>query len=391
MIAARHKTSYPLLLNRLVPLSSHNTIRDRFLHLDEIAPPRCISAIAAALTINEDQVAAMTLAGLNLPPLLPDNESRYVYTPWGRPLLYRRFCPACLDHDDGRWSLRWRLPWVTVCIEHAALLYDTCPQCGRKQYRAPGCFGDRQPPRPAFCLCGTDLRNAALLALPTTAMIDAQRTINKLAACDRVDSGIYTVTTVSSAQVLTDIRHIALHVLCTSTPASLSTLAGKKDGAAMRRWLQRLSHREADRPTAHLQFSAHGSAAVVTAGVMAALHVIEQPSLQDAANALTALAPDSDGYKLLYAPLTFRGFGPSAPLSGVEVLNQSSTWGNLEKLRFRVYGPLPRRPETPSAVLPILPSIPTMMWTAWAAALDVFDRSMEWPTYRQTLSWLLPV
>src|SRR5438309_479081 len=42
-----------------------------------------------------------------------------------------RFCPACLRDTDGRWLLRWRLPWAFACPVHAHLLVDVCPGCGK--------------------------------------------------------------------------------------------------------------------------------------------------------------------------------------------------------------------------------------------------------------------
>lgn len=40
-----------------------------------------------------------------------------------------RYCPSCL-REDGAWQLIWRIPWITVCLEHECRLEWRCPGCG---------------------------------------------------------------------------------------------------------------------------------------------------------------------------------------------------------------------------------------------------------------------
>ncbi|MHA3024350.1 TniQ family protein [Mycobacterium sp. BMJ-28] len=389
-IAARLQTPYPVLLNTLVPRAVNASKVPRYNTLDGFAPPELLAAVAAATGVNERQVTQMTVAGLGLPAVVSDVSSRGVSTGWGRPLAFRRYCPPCLEQTNGRWSLQWRLPWVTVCHEHACLLHDTCAVCGLKQYAAPGCFHDRQPPRPQFCRCSADLRQAPVLALPAGAdMIEAQRAMNALVASDVISTGIYSGATVTSAQFLADTRRLAMRILGSSNPRSLSSMAGKQDRVQTCRQLTRLWRVESESPGARIPFSAHGRAAIVSVGITAALHVIREPSREHAATALAALAPHDSRAALIYVTRSYRGYQPSAALRAVEILTQAKQWATLERLRFRCYGPMPRRPDPPSSVVPILRSVPTLMWTPWAAALDVFDRTMAWTTYRQTLSWLM--
>lgn len=47
-------------------------------------------------------------------------------------------CPRCLRHN-GAWQLRWRLPWVFYCVEHANLLLTHCPTCNRRLYEHHQC------------------------------------------------------------------------------------------------------------------------------------------------------------------------------------------------------------------------------------------------------------
>ncbi|MGW6880247.1 TniQ family protein [Streptomyces goshikiensis] len=84
-----------------------------------------------------------------------------------------RFCPQCLAETQGRWNLRWWLPWTFACTRHKALLHLLCPGCGSvPRQRIPGPVHRH---RPSQCLhktvpktndlCGTDLSNVAPLRL----------------------------------------------------------------------------------------------------------------------------------------------------------------------------------------------------------------------------------
>lgn len=97
------------------------------------------------------------------------------------------FCPHCLDENNGRWPLRWRLPLVFACLHHAVLLRHACPGCGKLPRRR---IGRRAMTPPACCpnrtgneqTCRTSLRTltAARLDNPawaaTQQWIDAQLT-----------------------------------------------------------------------------------------------------------------------------------------------------------------------------------------------------------------------
>lgn len=42
-----------------------------------------------------------------------------------------QFCPACLAEDDiPYFRKQWRIAFNTVCIKHATMLHDRCPNCG---------------------------------------------------------------------------------------------------------------------------------------------------------------------------------------------------------------------------------------------------------------------
>lgn len=108
--------------------------------------------------------------------------------PWGPQRQPRcRYCPQCLAEREGRWLLRWWLPWVFACTTHQVLLHDVCPRCQSAPRRRLPRRSHLHPP--ASCLrqprgepvCGTDLSTTPLLSLPPGhALLQAQDWIDDL-------------------------------------------------------------------------------------------------------------------------------------------------------------------------------------------------------------------
>jgi hypothetical protein len=386
--ASRAHTPWFVLLDALLPKAQAASRVGRYGCLDEILRPRQLTDIATATGMTEQRVAEMTLAGLRMPPVQPDTGAWRVSTPWGRPVRWRRYCPRCLERTGGRWSLAWRLPWVAVCVDHGCLLNDTCPACGGKQYGAPGCRVDRHPPRTELCCCTGDLRIVPSQAIPAaSSMIDAQRAVNAMVGREVITAGIYAHAAVSGAQLLADVRRLAHRVLVAGTPTSLSA-AFEGDRPTTELWLTRLWRPSRHGDPACTRFTTNAPCAVVAVGTTAALHILQQPTLERAAAALARLAPGARGNPI-HPGDDYRGYRPSAALCAVEVVAQSAHWDTLEKVRFGIYGPLPRRLAPPETTQTMMRSIPSLMWVPWAAALDVIDHDVTWPTYRRTLSWLM--
>lgn len=98
-----------------------------------------------------------------------------------------RFCPQCLHEDNGRWLLRWWMPWTFACTTHQVLLHDLCPRCQsaprlRLPYRShlhpPGTCLHKTGDQP---LCGHDLASTPTLPLPDgNPLLAAQRWIEAL-------------------------------------------------------------------------------------------------------------------------------------------------------------------------------------------------------------------
>ncbi|MBB6416640.1 TniQ family protein [Streptomyces sp. AK010] len=91
---------------------------------------------------------------------------------FGRRAPHWRFCPQCLSEGQGRFPIRWWLPWTFACTKHQALLHRRCPSC----HTEPRVFLPRSVHLhpPGHCMrrtgrrtvCGADLGELPALALP---------------------------------------------------------------------------------------------------------------------------------------------------------------------------------------------------------------------------------
>jgi hypothetical protein len=48
-----------------------------------------------------------------------------------KPIPGSRYCAMCLTESDGRWPIRWQLPYTFACTIHRCLLAVVCPVCLR--------------------------------------------------------------------------------------------------------------------------------------------------------------------------------------------------------------------------------------------------------------------
>lgn len=103
-----------------------------------------------------------------------------------RPMLWSRFCKACLAENAGRWAVAWRLPWWVACPAHRSLLSSTCPTCGQLQ-RQGRLLHDLEPD-PTTCSmppaggsgrgdrrCGADLTEGSISTAVNLLAMDAQQ------------------------------------------------------------------------------------------------------------------------------------------------------------------------------------------------------------------------
>jgi hypothetical protein len=117
-------------------------------------PPQAAAALGEATRLSSAEAQGLTLAGSGLAstyaPLrtirLDQGRNHAAARRRWAINLSSRFCPQCLagngspvqDALGGAWKLRWHLPVVFACTEHATLLSSACPQCGNLANRPPG-------------------------------------------------------------------------------------------------------------------------------------------------------------------------------------------------------------------------------------------------------------
>ncbi len=217
--------------------------------------------------------------------------------PWG-PRAGSRYCPRCLAETGGRWSLTWRLGWTFACLKHRCLLADTCPACDtRTRYRP---LPSAIIPTPSRCeapahnrtrrvdRCDADLTAAQTLAFGDEhhRVLKAQRRINEIIAADIIDTGVYAHAPQQPAEVLADIRAIAIRVLTYATPAELEPVIGADLLDTYRRDHPQLPANSSRSPVRALSHQAPTAASVTAAGAVAALHCLDQEDVQTAGQSL---------------------------------------------------------------------------------------------------------
>ncbi|MEU4491621.1 TniQ family protein [Streptomyces purpurascens] len=115
---------------------------------------------------------------------------------FGRRAPHWRFCPQCLNEQQGRFPTRWWLPWTFACTKHQVLLHSHCAGCRTE----PRVFLPRpvhlHPPghcmRPTGLrtVCGTGLGDLPPLTLPPEhPLLRAQDQLDSLPVSQRMAPG----------------------------------------------------------------------------------------------------------------------------------------------------------------------------------------------------------
>jgi molybdenum-dependent DNA-binding transcriptional regulator ModE len=385
--ANRLEVTWGEMLDAVLPVPPEGKRESNPGSLSAALRPDEVASIAAATGIAPDAVLAMTLGASGNSALKVDIVSRHVATPWGD--VYRqRFCPRCLSQNAGRWSLEWRLPWVTVCLKHHCFLHDRCRACGQEFNIRSGWFNAKKHPQPDRCRCSEHLGAAPLDVLPVChPVLLLQRRLASLLTRQVVRSGVYRTRPVSSAQLLADVRLLALRILGTATPQTLAeALRSTGPSGEPQYWAERLDTTIAGR----VGWSLSAPAPVGAAGVAAALNVLLQPSFEAAAAALQLVAAADKSHQIRPGRSKL-GFKPSPALIAVEVVSRADHYGPVDALRYRLMSSRPRYPvRPPDRVADSLArAVPTMFWPEWSLALPVAPKNQAWVTRRQILSWLL--
>ncbi|NDO90134.1 TniQ family protein [Cellulosimicrobium composti] len=187
-------------------------------------------------------------------------------------------CPACLA-ATGLWRTAWRLPTVTVCIEHSCYLLEPCPGCGRR-------FADH-PHEPLRHGAGTRCLNpigeravcdvdVATLGTTTADADDVTRQERHDLAC--TGTAVLTLGELSPAkEYLADVRHLAVLLLHLATQSHDNRLASWVDPI-------RKEARETGRARWHLS---PPTDPLVRSGVLTtADHILTAPTVHEAADLL---------------------------------------------------------------------------------------------------------
>lgn len=134
--------------------------------------PHAGSALQVATGLSLDEMTLMTMAPYRHRVVEFEPNGRHIanHTLWAN-VAHTRFCPHCLDEDDGAWQQSWRLTWTFACLRHGCVLSDGCPECGQRITAHPAvrdtvranfsCWMNAGARRP----CNADLRSALADAL----------------------------------------------------------------------------------------------------------------------------------------------------------------------------------------------------------------------------------
>lgn len=126
-------------------------------------PPDIATLIRSHTGLSFPRIAAMSLAGSMLTPLLLPLRSlrRRARSTW------MQFCPTCLAEDvQPYFRKQWRLACRVSCQKHRCGLRDRCPSC-----RSPiAAFDSIQLVAQHYCIgCGYDLRRASKIPISAPA------------------------------------------------------------------------------------------------------------------------------------------------------------------------------------------------------------------------------
>lgn len=316
-----------------------------YLHTHEI------DTLAAATAVDTDQLRSMTLHRFQ--PLGITAARRPTHTDYGtltttaRPT---RYCPQCLDENDGRWQLAWLLGWTFACTRHNRLLADTCPRCGRPPMRSAPLtdvvpdlrFCTQSGGRHGHTVCGADLRGHKRGLVPSSAILDAQHTINTLSAGDTTTFTLHDQHAATPAHVLADLRALARDIA--TSYAAPKHRPGQPS-------IDTCIDRVADAFTI-------ATRTLTAPDITRAATVIRTTSASTPTSVSARLqrAVDTASSHPRVAAAELAALDPDLPIADV--------------LRYRTCTPHPAIPRRPEATLTSLTRrLPTLLWTPWVTYL----------------------
>lgn len=292
-----------------------------------------------------------------------------------------RFCPACLADTDGRWQLRWRLPWIFACQRHRLMLVDTCPGCGltprRRQAGATGLHPAASCPNliRRGQTCATDLRAVTALPLPAgDQLLATQSWIS--AHLDTLDADGPDADTAAGAEVsdtlttLNDLNAIGQWRRLQSRAEDYRPF-GPQAVEAFTQYYARGQHRPHPRHPLHHAFTDGLLVGAVATFARGLLTATSAPDILTDLRPLTMPLPGS--FQSRYRQQTTR-FGnyyqwktlsPAAQARFLTALD--AELAPADRLRYRSCSPTPRLPQPTSGITERRARhVPQLLWADWA-------------------------
>ncbi|GFG71486.1 TniQ family protein [Mycolicibacter senuensis] len=340
------------------------------------------TALHAATTFSFADLSAMTLSHYDgQAAAVIKTPTRLATTfPWG-PRTGSRYCPHCLAESNGRWKLAWRLGWTFACLKHRCLLADACPTCAvRPRIRQ---LTNDVIPRPGHCTapannrttrtewCGGDLATAEVLTFDHDdhRVLHAQRRINEIITADSVDSGIYASEPQQPADVLADIRTIAVKALIYAGPLELEPILGADLLTVYQRDHPQLPTSRKPSPNKELTIQVPGAASLTAAGVVTAVQCLDQRDLQAAGASLRWLiaAIRRRRARTWTTNLMWTGDATSA----LQLAALGPSLKPSDQLRYRTVTNRPAPPRRRLVAITEIRKLPTSLWQNIALRLAI--------------------
>lgn len=347
-----------------------------------LTPDQC-RALTTATTVDSATIQAMTLSHFEGRALATDTATGGLGRthPWG-PRAGSRYCPHCLAESGGRWQLAWRLGWTFACLKHGCLLADACPACMTRPRSRQLWSGSI--PSPGYCAapaenrtardgrCGADLTTAEPLTFDDEhhGVLSAQRRINEIITADVIDSGVYACDPQSSASVLADIRAIAIRALTYASPSELEPIIGTDLLTAYQHDHPHLPTALKRSPAKKLASQVPEAVSLTAAGVIAALHCLEQPDVPTAGQSLRWLITAMRSRRA--HPCTTHLLWTGGVSGAVQLAALGPSLKPSDQLRYRTVSSWPAIPKRNLADLDgRIDQLPTSLWQNVALRLSI--------------------
>lgn len=313
-------------------------------------------ALARATGVPAHQLSGMTLTRFHSIAVTISGR-RLGRSPTWRGTDGTRFCPRCLERDQGRWQLHWRSPWQFCCPQHAVLLVDHCPQCHARPIpaRLPHHLHKR-----GMGICDFPLHTIPVAELPEDGLtLQAQTAVNHIIA------GSDPETARQQLHDLHTLAWLALQVLQAEAVRNLPALVQRA-----------LADHQGDIPPAAGPLvipNAHSTAV----GTTIALNVFDAFDL-DAQHTLSWIVTSDRQRRHIGSPSEFlspyRNVSPQLSSRILKIVDASLKPGL--RLKYGSPAPHPRlRLEKIHTIHERAARVPAMLWPSWSMRLALSNES----------------